>query len=65
MTAFDRSELVVTARSGDGLIMGLSHPLFPLHGVQFHPESFMTEDGPALVENFLSLGPLKEKIDHA
>ena len=50
--------LEVTARSDDGVIMGLSHPAFPLHGVQFHPESFMTEAGFALVENFLRLGPL-------
>jgi anthranilate synthase component 2 len=50
--------LEVTARSDDGVIMGLSHPVFPLHGVQFHPESFMTEAGFDLVENFLRLGPL-------
>jgi len=50
--------LEVTARSDDGVIMGLSHPAFPLHGVQFHPESFMTEAGFDLVENFLRLGPL-------
>jgi len=52
-------ELEVTARSDDGVIMGLSHPEFPLHGVQFHPESFMTEAGFDLVDNFLSLGPLE------
>jgi anthranilate synthase component 2 len=51
--------LEVTARSDDGVIMGLSHPEFPLHGVQFHPESFMTEAGFDLVENFLRLGPLR------
>ena len=50
--------LEVTARSDDGVVMGLSHPEFPLHGVQFHPESFMTEAGFDLVENFLRLGPL-------
>ena len=52
------SALQVTARSEDDVIMGLSHPEFPLHGVQFHPESFMTEAGFELVENFLRLGPL-------
>jgi GMP synthase-like glutamine amidotransferase len=36
----------------------VSHPHWPLHGVQFHPESFMTEAGFHLVENFLRLGPL-------
>jgi len=51
--------LEVTAHSDDGVIMGLSHPEFPLHGVQFHPESFMTEAGFDLVENFLRLGPLR------
>jgi len=50
--------LEVTARSDDGVIMGLSHPEFPLHGVQFHPESFMTKAGFDLVENFLRLGAL-------
>jgi anthranilate synthase component 2 len=45
--------LAVTARTSDGIIMGISHPVFPLHGVQFHPESFMTEDGHVLINNFL------------
>ncbi len=52
-------QLVVTGRTADGIIMGLSHNRFPLHGVQFHPESFLTEHGFSLVENFLRLGPLK------
>ena len=55
--AFER-HLVVTARTADATIMGLSHRRFPLHGVQFHPESFLTEHGFSLVENFLRLGPL-------
>ncbi len=58
MVAFNHSALKVTARSPDGVIMGMSHPEFPLHGVQFHPESFLTENGYLLVENFLRLGPL-------
>ncbi len=49
------SELQVTARSSDGVIMGLSHRRYPLHGVQFHPESFLTEYGRELVANFLAL----------
>jgi len=53
-------QLIVTAKSDDGVIMGLSHPKLPVHGVQFHPESFMTQHGFLLVENFLRLGPLKE-----
>lgn len=53
-------ELEVTARTVDGVIMGLSHRTCPLHGVQFHPESFLTEEGFALIENFLKLGPLQD-----
>ena len=56
---FSRTELVVASYSQDGVIMGMSHPEFPLHGVQFHPESFLTEHGSMLIENFLRLGPLK------
>jgi len=59
MTRFESSPLEITAKSEDGVIMGLSHPEFPLHGVQFHPESFLTEYGFRLIENFLKLGPLK------
>ncbi len=53
------SGLKVSAMSDDGVVMGLYHPEHPLHGVQFHPESFLTEHGFALVESFLGLGPLK------
>jgi len=59
MVTFDQTDLLVTARSPDDVIMGMSHPERPLHGVQFHPESFLTENGYLLVENFLRLGPLK------
>ncbi|OGP70178.1 MAG: anthranilate/aminodeoxychorismate synthase component II [Deltaproteobacteria bacterium RBG_13_58_19] len=48
-------DLEVTARTGDGVIMGLSHRRYPLHGVQFHPESFLTEHGRELTANFLEL----------
>lgn len=47
--------LTVTARSEDGLIMGLQHKQWPLHGVQFHPESILTGEGKNLLRNFLSL----------
>jgi len=60
-TAFEQ-HLVATARTEDGSIMGLSHNRFPLHGVQFHPESFLTEHGFILVENFLRLGLLKSEL---
>jgi anthranilate synthase component 2 len=49
-------DLEVTAWTADGVVMGLSHRQFPLHGVQFHPESFLTSHGPQLAANFLSLG---------
>jgi len=65
MVSVRSSVLAVTARSDDDVIMGLSHPKFPLHGVQFHPESFMTESGFALVENFLRLGPLDMPVRQA
>ena len=54
--------LMVTGCAADGTIMGLSHKWFPLHGVQFHPESFLTDHGFTLVENFLRLGPLKSDL---
>lgn len=47
--------LHVTARTSDGTIMGLSHRSAPLHGVQFHPESIGTPEGPRLLANFLDL----------
>lgn len=49
-------ELAITAWSQDGVIMGIQHRSYPLHGVQFHPESFMTEYGKELVMGFLSEG---------
>lgn len=47
--------LRVTARSEDGLIMGLQHRQHPLHGVQFHPESILTGEGKRLLNNFLKI----------
>lgn len=46
--------LEVTARSDDGTIMGIRHREFPIHGMQFHPESILTPDGNRLMANFLS-----------
>lgn len=46
-------ELVVTARSDDGVVMGLRHRHLPLEAVQFHPESVLSADGPAMLANFL------------
>jgi len=49
------AELVVNARSEDGVIMGLRHRWLPIHGVQFHPESIETRVGKRLLRNFLEL----------
>jgi anthranilate synthase component 2 len=49
------ADLEVTATTDDGLIMGLQHRRYPLHGVQFHPESIASENGHALLQNFLNL----------
>ncbi len=56
MVKTENGALRITAKSDDNVIMGLSHPEYPLHGVQFHPESFLTEHGFTIIENFLSLG---------
>jgi anthranilate synthase component 2 len=53
MAVSNSPELEVTAWTEDGVIMGLQHRTFPLHGVQFHPESFLTNYGHALAANFL------------
>jgi anthranilate synthase/aminodeoxychorismate synthase-like glutamine amidotransferase len=47
-------ELEVTARTDDGEVMGVRHRTYPIEGVQFHPESVLTPDGPAMARNFLS-----------
>lgn len=47
------ASLRITAQTADGVIMGLVHREWPLHGVQFHPESIGTPAGPALLSNFL------------
>ena len=47
--------LEVTAWTDDGTIMGLRHRQYPLEGIQFHPESFMTEVGKDVLRNFLQL----------
>lgn len=46
-------ELEITARTADGEVMGVRHRTFPVEGVQFHPESFLTPEGPRLMENLL------------
>ena len=53
------SDLTVTARTADGLIMGMVHKTLPIHGVQFHPESIASEYGHELLKNFLDLAHVK------
>jgi anthranilate synthase component 2 len=49
------ADLEVTAVSDDGVIMGVMHKTHPVHGVQFHPESIASENGHALLQNFLRI----------
>jgi anthranilate synthase component II len=46
--------LVVTSRTGDGEVMGVRHVAYPIEGVQFHPESVLTPQGPEMAKNFLA-----------
>ncbi|MCJ7832424.1 MAG: aminodeoxychorismate/anthranilate synthase component II [Actinobacteria bacterium] len=48
-------DLEVTAWTEDGLVMAVQHRTLPRYGVQFHPESILTPEGPKIVENFLAL----------
>ncbi len=48
-------ELAITAQTASGVVMGLQHRTLPLHGVQFHPESVLTEGGHRLLANWLAV----------
>jgi len=54
---FHNPDFEVSAWTAEGEIMGVRHKRWPLHGVQFHPESFLTVEGPKILENFLALAP--------
>jgi anthranilate synthase/aminodeoxychorismate synthase-like glutamine amidotransferase len=53
--SFHHPDFLVTAWTDEEEIMGIRHRQWPLHGVQFHPESFLTLEGPQLLRNFLSV----------
>ncbi len=57
--------LEITAETSDGLIMGLQHKAHPVHGVQFHPESIASEQGHALLANFLELAGMSPRRRNA
>jgi anthranilate synthase/aminodeoxychorismate synthase-like glutamine amidotransferase len=54
---FHNPGFVISAWTDEGEIMGVRHRVWPLHGVQFHPESFLTVEGPQLLKNFISIVP--------
>ena len=54
---FQNPDFEISAWTDEDEIMGVRHRTWPLHGVQFHPESFLTVEGPKLLKNFLDLAP--------
>jgi anthranilate synthase/aminodeoxychorismate synthase-like glutamine amidotransferase len=52
---FKNPDFLITAWTDEGEIMGIRHRTWPLHGVQFHPESFLTIEGPQLLKNFIAM----------
>lgn len=59
------ADLIATAHTGDGLIMGLRHRTLPVYGVQFHPESIATRHGHDILRNFLALARGRNAPAHA
>ena len=53
---FHNPDFDVSAWTAEGEIMGVRHRSWPLHGVQFHPEGFLTVEGPRLLRNFIEIG---------
>ena len=59
------ADLEITARTADGIIMGVQHRTHPVHGVQFHPESIASEHGHDVLANFLRLAGLTPRSRNA
>ena len=59
------AELEVTCTTASGVVMGLQHRELPLHGVQFHPESVLTEGGHRLLANWLEACGLVDAVERA
>jgi len=58
-------DLVVTSRTAGGVIMGVKHASLPIYGVQFHPESVLTEGGYRMIGNWLAVAGLPEAAETA
>jgi anthranilate synthase component II len=58
------ADLTVTAATRDGQIMGLSHSVLPIHGVQFHPESILSQHGSTIMTNFFDLAAAWNERDN-
>ncbi|MER3416629.1 MAG: anthranilate/aminodeoxychorismate synthase component II [Gemmataceae bacterium] len=54
---WNHPDFEISAWTDEGEIMGVRHKVWPLHGVQFHPESFLTLEGPRILHNFLQIQP--------
>ncbi|HLR45445.1 MAG TPA: gamma-glutamyl-gamma-aminobutyrate hydrolase family protein [Brevibacterium sp.] len=61
----DTGVFEITAQPPDGVVMGIQHRSAPLAGVQFHPESVLTEDGYLMVGNFLAAAGMPEAVEAA
>jgi anthranilate synthase/aminodeoxychorismate synthase-like glutamine amidotransferase len=60
---FKNPDFEICAWTAENEIMGVRHRIWPLHGVQFHPESFLTLEGPMLLRNFIEIpAPLSEQL---
>lgn len=57
-------EMIVTSKTEDGVIMGIRHREYPVEGIQFHPESILTKEGPKLIDTWLKKHISKSAVIH-